>query len=42
MTLEREKNQDYQKFGTDSYVKDVYGDIGMGETDFALTHDLGD
>ena len=42
LPLEREKNQDYQKFGTDSYVKDVYGDIGMAETDFALTHDLGD
>lgn len=42
MTLEREKNQDYQKFGTDSFVKDVYGDIGMAETDFSITHDLGD
>lgn len=41
-SLEFEKNEDWKKFGVNSTVQDVTGDIPLGMTDYGITHDFGD
>lgn len=41
-SLEFELNQDSKKFGKIQNVKDVNGGVGLSDSDFALSHDLGE
>jgi hypothetical protein len=38
--LEKAKAEDSKKFGVIQSVTDIYGDIGRGDTDFGLNHDV--
>lgn len=41
-SLEFEKNEDARKYSRISTVRDVYGGVPLGATDFSIDHDVGD